>query len=315
MQENNPMESNHPMVRYRSDLDRESLLHEAEVAVRIATRIAAEGGFAKSWINFPLFNQTGDPDDFLLTQYEGDGRPTPHTSLLPHAARIVEEMQDAGTNILYARLAILFGRDVLRPHIDMYQARRLLVPLSEQRQDFRHVAGEFCVAMRVGEMWGIDGSVPHGAANVGDRGHRVMLLIDAAPRNTSSLGWWSVPWRVPAECRVPRKPWSPDVRSAYYNRAAAFVATHGADWVEREWLFVPFEHEMRADYVFAEMLAFARWMEAHATNSAQAQEWAKRAQRLEQPALACEIVPPPLEEGPDVPRVGAGLPHQRPHIG
>lgn len=295
------MESNHPLVRYRCDLDREALLHEAEVAVRIATRIAMEAGIARSWINFPLINQTGHPDDFLLTEYEGDGRPTPYTATLSQTARVVAEMQEAGVNIRYARLAVLFGRDVLRPHVDMYQALRVLVPLSEQRQDFRHIAGEHCVAMRVGEMWGIDGSVPHGAANVGDGGHRVMLLIDADPQSTCGPDWWSVPWRVPAERAVPRREWSREVRSSYYNRAAALVATHGADWVEREWLFVPFEHEMRADYVFAEMLAFARWMEAQAADAAQAQDWAERARRLEQPALACEIVPPPLDGGADVP--------------
>jgi hypothetical protein len=230
-----------------------------------------------SWINVPLVNKTGDVNDLSLATDGEPGRTTEYGRRLPRVMSAVSWLSAEGFVAQNARLAILLERDVLRPHVDMHSSIRLLVPLNEQKDDFRHVVGEQCVAMRPGELWGIEPTICHGAANVARSGQRVMLLIDAA-ENGPTPAWYRDPWTIPDSSRVQRASWSDDARKEFLGRLSLQIGHTPSCDVEREWLLLPFEYELSPEHMYEELIAFCKSSAAMLPVEKEVREWQVRAE-------------------------------------
>src|SRR5207245_2960227 len=173
----------------RPRFDVTALNDEAMVAVDIVRKIQLDDPNLYSWINFPLLNRTGDHRDLQLKTYDGLAKQTSYAINMPGTMKVIRWLLQEGFDIEYSRVAVLIGRDLLRCHVDMYTPIRLIVPLTEQGNDFRHVFGDYCVVMRVGELWTTNSQVCHGAANIGNDGYRVALLVDARAETSRFPEW------------------------------------------------------------------------------------------------------------------------------
>lgn len=182
---------------------------------------------------------------------------------------------------------------MLRPHIDMFRSNRVLFALTEQGTDFRHVFGTACISMRAGEVWGVDGSVCHGAANVASSGYRVLLVLDvrSAP-DADRVHWFNEHWAIPLSALVQRKIWTPQARRRVLDRARSIAELGQWNLAEREWLFLPFEYEVPADYTYAELIEFCEQMSREAVSLDAASHWRCRAERIANPELAFEAAAP-----------------------
>jgi hypothetical protein len=254
--------------------DAASLAAEVGEALEIVREIRAEIDGLSSWINFPLFNKTGDHWDLSLGRYEGAASPTEYADRLPYSAKIVRDLAAEGWDLEYARIAVLLGRDVLRSHVDMYTSVRFVVPLNEHA-DFRHVFDRYCVSMRVGELWGIDPDTCHGAANIGFEGSRVALLVDARPETSRRPDWFRTELQIPADRQLQRKPWTDQARTEVRQMARARKIVRGIEAAEREWFFVPFEYDITPRQAYDELILFCRFMVAD--DSKNATTWEARA--------------------------------------
>jgi Aspartyl/Asparaginyl beta-hydroxylase len=230
-----------------------------------------------SWINVPLVNQSGADDDLSLAADGGPGRITEYGRRLPRVTRAVNWLTAEGFVVQNARLAILLERDVLRPHVDMHSSIRLLVPLNEQGDDFRHVFGEQCVAMRPGELWGIEPTICHGAANVARSGQRVMLLIDASEKGPTP-SWYKAAWMIPDSSHVARSAWTAGAREEFLSNMARQIGRVPIGDVEREWLLLPFEYELSPECMYEELIAFCESASGVSSAESEAREWRARAE-------------------------------------
>jgi hypothetical protein len=230
-----------------------------------------------SWINVPLVNKTGNSDDLSLAADGEPGRTTEYGRRLPRVMSAVTWLSAEGFVVQNARLAILLERDVLRPHVDMHSSIRLLAPLNEQKDDFRHVVGEQCVAMRPGELWGIEPTICHGAANVARSGQRVMLLIDAA-ENGPTPAWYRDARIIPDSSRVQRAEWSGEARTEFLRKLSLQIGRTPICDVEREWLLAPFEYELSPERMYEELIAFCKSSAAALPGEKEAREWQARAE-------------------------------------
>jgi hypothetical protein len=284
-----------PATLYSPQFDAGRCGSEALKALAIGEGVRRICTGVESWVTFPLANRTGDSLDFRIGPYSGRAKWTAFAEQMPYIMEIVGSLIDSGVNLRYARIAILFERDVLRPHIDMCKTTRLLIPLNDQGNDFRHVFGEFCVAMRAGDLWGVRGDLAHGAANVSARGRRVMLMLDADRRFRFRPEWANAPWHIPEDRLVVRYKWNPETRNACYARAKRVASEYGAVEAERQWLFVPFEYQMAADQVYGELLEFCRMMARDASQPEVRLYWLRRSERLCNPSLRCDVRPPVIK--------------------
>jgi len=185
------------------------LRRDARTGSAVASEIGGMHSSLTSWVNFPLINSSGSPYDLDLRNTRKQ-KETVYAIQMPAAMAIVEWLRFQGFHVQHARIAVLFSRDLLRPHVDMHQSVRLLVQLNDQGNNFRHVFGNYCIAMKAGELWGVDGSICHGAANLSQAEDRVMLIVDCDPAPDG------VPWTrrstagrprpAPGRSRVPTRP-------------------------------------------------------------------------------------------------------------
>jgi len=192
-----------PATRYDRRLEPGLCRADAGRAVEIFGALRAADASLAGWVNFPLVNESGRAGDVGLKPFSTPPRKTAFASQLPAVARILDEFAREGLKILFARVAVLGPRDALRPHVDTYPNTRLLIALSEQGDDFRHLYDNACFAMRVGEVWGGDGATCHGAANVAFSGHRVLLLLDVVP-DAGAPDWLHTRWRLPPRSAIAR---------------------------------------------------------------------------------------------------------------
>jgi hypothetical protein len=279
-----------PATRYDRRLDRELCRADAARAVEIFAELRAADASLAGWVNFPLLNETGLAGDVGLKPFSTPPRKTEFASRLPAVARILDGFAGEGLKILFARVAVLGQRDALRPHVDTYPNTRLLIALSEQGDDFRHLYDNACFAMRVGEVWGGDGATCHGAANVGFSGHRVLLLLDVVP-DAGAPGWLHARWRLPPETAIARPKLSPAMQRRLFDSARMLALQDGPERAERELLLLPFEYAMRADFVYRELVLFGRWM-ARCGPSRQRGYWRERVGALVRHSLPFEVAVP-----------------------
>lgn len=252
---------NAPAARFDLTFDAVALGAEVPTALEFVAQVRAIWPELEGWVNFPLFNETGDADDLRLALYDGEARPTPQAARMPATAAVVRRLMAEGFLVKQARIAVLAARECLRCHVDMYPAHRLIVPLNDQGDDFRHVFGDVCVAMRAGELWGVAGHHCHGAANVARSGFRVALLVDADPAGPMP-GWFGVGWGV--EGGVARPSLSEEKRSEINALPEAQA--------EAAWLMAPFEYALTPEAAYAELVGFWRGRQAE-----RAEYWARHA--------------------------------------
>ena len=280
-----------PATCYARRIDPELCAADVARTIEIFERIKAGDKSLEGWVNFPIINGTGQGGDVGLKPYDGPPRTTELAAQLPAVSRIVADFLGEGLSIRIGRIAILGQRDVLRPHIDTFPNTRLLIPLTEQGDDFRHLYDNACFAMRVGEVWGGDGTTCHGAANVAETGHRVLLLLDVVGPDEAEASppWLRAPWRIPPSSFVRRAPWNEAVRAREFDHIGEAVRQHGPDAAERELLLLSFEFAMPANYVYREMLLFAQWM---MTRGDAGGFWQRRADALLNPTLPFQVPVP-----------------------
>lgn len=217
--------------------DPAALAAEVPYALAAIEAVRAAWPQMEGWINFPLFNASGDADDLMLEMYAGAARETPHAALMPASRAVVRRLIAAGFAVKQARIAVLLPRSALRCHVDMYPAARLILPLNAHGDAFRHVFGDTCVAMAAGELWGVDGAICHGAANVAPSGHRVALLVDADLAESTPPAWYTAPWALDADRAVPRPAWA------------------GVDYpTEDAWHLAPFEYALSPEAAYAHLI-------------------------------------------------------------
>jgi hypothetical protein len=275
-------------TRYRLSFREPDLLAESTLALEIAEDILKASREPKRWINFPLINRNGDASQIELVDYAGAGIATSFQPKMPLVREVLAQFTRWGFDIQYARIAILFDRDVLRPHFDMYQATRFLLPLTEQGHDFRHLFENVCVSMHAGELWGLDGGRCHGAANVSAKGTRVMLLIDTRLRQNGP-DWFYEPWEIPPDRIVTRPEWSPVVRDTVFERAARISVESGLEAAEYAVLMGAFEYDISATAIYSELLRFCEQMANGKETPYDAMTWRMYAEGLKKPQLPFQV--------------------------
>lgn len=272
---------------YARRYDKSRCLCDADSALEIVHEFEKRPG--EGWINFPLINQTGDPNDIRLSPCDRIGIFTSHAARMPFCVEVLKDLLNAGLFISHARIAVLFQRSVLRPHVDMFRSWRLLLALTEQQTEFRHIVGCNCLAMRAGEIWTIDGRVCHGAANLSAKRARVTLLIDARPGPLLCIGQASP---LPDDHCVYRPPWTNASRTHLFLKAATVAKFGMYSAVEREFLFIPFEFEIGASQTCVELMTFCKWFATKNANPQQQRYWQLRAERIRRPMLSFQVGAP-----------------------
>jgi hypothetical protein len=263
----------------------ELLAAEAQEAMAIVGELRAAWPGLDSWVNFPLLNSSGDPADLVLKPYAGTARPTGYVDRLPAVMAVASRLAGAGFDISYLRVAVLLGRDVLRPHVDMHQSIRLIIPVTEQGNDFRHVFDEVAVAMRTGEVWAVNGDICHGAANIADTGARIAILVDARPH--SRPAGWMDDWRLPAGRAIDRPEWTAQVRRAWRERFGETERREGLPAAERDWQFASFEYALRPVDAYAELVSLLRERADESGGGREGAAWLERAEHWTRHNCVC----------------------------
>jgi Aspartyl/Asparaginyl beta-hydroxylase len=276
-----------PAALYNLRFDRAGLRQECGAAVSIVERMKAESPDLRDWINFPLMNESGRTDDYRLVQSNRSGTYTDHASRFPHCREIVEVFRARSMVVTDARIAVLYERGIFRPHTDSYDSSRFLIPLNEQETDFRHIVDPTCFLMRAGELWWIDGHCRHGAANVRDRGKRVMLLIDVSRDSPRSALGPSRP--IPSDHLCPRMPWTEEARAAIFEHLRPVVGSWSFDDVERELLMIPFLYDLDVARSYAEIEAFCRLVANDPAPPVVRAHYTKLAEALQKPPLPFQV--------------------------
>jgi hypothetical protein len=269
----------------RVGLDGSGMTREIARAIGLVHELRRNDASIGRWVTFPLVNQTGDHADHDVEQYEAEPQNTQHYSELPRIATIVEELRADGFDIDYARVAVITGRGMLRPHVDNFPSLRLILPLTEQGTDFRHLFYDRCVAMRAGELWSVRPQTCHAAANIVDRGERVALLVDARLDSTVLPDWYPDEPGIPPDRLLRRTQWDETSRREVEGRSRRIldlVATSNEGIpvlpAEEEWLFAPFEFELAGDAAYSELTAFLGRVADESPTSASRLFWTSRAE-------------------------------------
>jgi hypothetical protein len=265
---------NAPATLFRKRFDPRALEADAAAGCAIGRKLAATGSGLNSWINVPLINSTGGPDDIDL-RFSCRQKETIYAKQLRGTMSIVEWLRSEGFSVNHARLAILLCQDLLRPHVDMHQSVRMLVQLNEHGLDFRHVFGNCCVALQAGELWGVDGTVCHGAANLAANSERVILILDCSP--TKVPVWHSAPWNIPALRILPRQPWNKSARLEQTRRAMDLAREDGSSSAEKEWLLLPYRYEVESHTMYSELIQFCEQMASASKPPEESELWSSRA--------------------------------------
>ncbi|MBL4846359.1 MAG: aspartyl/asparaginyl beta-hydroxylase domain-containing protein [Planctomycetes bacterium] len=264
------------------------LTADAERGLAAVARFREQDSSLPGWVNLPLFNRSGAPDDYTLEAYEGSARETPLCAELPAAAELVRWVADQGLSVEVARLAVLEPGSQLRAHVDEYDRLRLIVTLNEDPA-FRHVLGDLCVSFQAGELWAVDGHTCHGAANLHPHRARAALLIDARPESSRLPDWYASCWEVPPARCLSRAPWDEPARATRLAEARALLeatpTTPELSPAEAHLLSAPYSFELDHSAAYSSLVDFCRELAAEHGEPT----WSERAEFWE--ARACRCVP------------------------
>jgi hypothetical protein len=260
---------------------------ECGQAVEIVERMRLESPDLTDWVNFPLMNKTGKTDDFALQHTGESGRYTDYASGFPTCSTIVEEFRARSLVVTNVRIAVLRERGIFRPHLDSYDSSRFLIPLNQNEADFRHIVDPHCFLMRAGELWWIDGKSLHGAANVGERKKRVMVLVDVTSASRREALGPSRP--IPPDHLCPRDRWTSEARASLCARLRALIDEREHHEIEREMLMIPFLYELEVPAAYREIAAFCDVFADVAAREDVRAHYARLANRLRNPSLPFQV--------------------------
>ncbi|QEP43089.1 hypothetical protein D5085_08165 [Ectothiorhodospiraceae bacterium BW-2] len=135
-----------------------------------------------SWRTAILMNQEGDSSSGEVIEYAGSAQATPLAKKLPHIMQVLSETFNMAT-IKLARIATIKKYGLILPHIDFVTFSKPC-----KRYNIALISNDRCISieeqtaysMRSGEIWDLDATHPHSAANFSDE-DRVSLIIDLEP--------------------------------------------------------------------------------------------------------------------------------------
>lgn len=269
------------------DFDPHRCRRESAVANGIVAEIRDRQPELRSWITFPLLNRTGSASELTITKGFSRPRPTKYAASMPYVMEAISTIEDAGVFVQQARVAVLLGRDVLAPHVDEFRSVRLLLPLNDQGDDFRHVFDTICFVMRCGQLWQVRGDVCHGAANISAMGARATVILDVELK-----ALLCTEWKIPEDQIVRRPPFTEEARQHYERAALDLISRNLLVEAERVWLFLPFEHNVAAAEVYDELLAFVEMVAERAATLAAREYWLGRREFLLHPPLGFQVAAP-----------------------
>jgi aspartyl/asparaginyl beta-hydroxylase len=279
------------ILLFSKTFDKERLLPESLQALNIIQELRKNDPSLNSWINFPLLNRDGRPENNNLNDYVTEFRFTKYAESFPYSIEIVNWLLTQGFKVKYCRIAVLVENDILRPHIDMFPATRFLIPLSDQNKDFRHIVGNVCVVMKVGSFWSLDGSVPHGAANIANYGKRVMLLVDCKTEHSQFPKWYFSPKKISPQQIIKRDEWNSERRKMTIESSMTKVMNGNFFEAEKEWLILPFKYELSIPKMYEELIRFSELIIKFSNDSTTKSYWRKKHINLLNPKLPFEISP------------------------
>jgi len=279
----------HAALLLKERVDGSQLGQDLRSALNIIRELRESNPSLTSWINFPIVNNDGNSRTIAAVPYVGEARETNYSASFPYVRTLLARLREAGLRILHVRIAALMPRDVLRPHVDTHQTIRLLVPLNEHRDDFRHLVRNRCIRMRVGDIWQINGQVCHGAANMNNFTKRIMLIIDGAPDSRVPKHWYTSIASVSKDRTLRRKRWGSKER--LWVRQQAYVhAIRGEETeAEKRWLMAPFEFQVSAESMYADLFKFSANMAEILLCKSDRRRWAARARHMLHSRLPFEI--------------------------
>ena len=278
------------------------LEHEVRYALDIADQLRAVSPDLPGWLNFPLLNRSGEAEDLSVDDYAGTPKVTSYGDRMPYTLSVAQAMTRLGFDLSHARVALLFPRRALRPHVDMRESIRLIVTLNHH-QGFRHVFSNCAVAMRTGELWAIDGSLCHGAVNLTHDLVRVALLLDA--RNAPRSETWRETWEIPEARHIRRPPWLPESRDALRRNLRDSTPSVGFERAEEEWQLSVSGFDLDPQSGYHELILALHEMATQTGSPKTAQSLRERAAYWADHNCVCVPVtrpgdssPPPAEDGP-----------------
>ena len=133
------------------------------------------------WKSYVLYNGTGEENDALLSEFEGNAVPTPLGLRLKGIRNLIESSFDVN-HLRWARAFVL--RDgVLLPHRDFLELKngftRLHLPIQTDLTCL-HSEEDEVFHMGTGEIWALDARRVHSACNLRSSA-RVTLCLDFRP--------------------------------------------------------------------------------------------------------------------------------------
>jgi hypothetical protein len=185
------------------------------------------------WRSCMLWNKTGDVEDNFLVDYDRPARLTPYGARMPYLVEVLGQMFDL-ERLRFARLAKLTPGSVLVPHRDYLELKedltRVHIPLATDGACFSSEE-DMVYQMRRGEIWYMDATQVHSAANF-SRKPRTHLILDFTDVEHIEMVLRRPvygPRRIPPENIVPRKPLGPGEREAFFSLARVIDPTNYRD--------------------------------------------------------------------------------------
>jgi hypothetical protein len=185
------------------------------------------------WRSQMLWNHSGDASDNLLTDYQEPARMTAIGLQLPYLAHLLKTTFDL-QRLRFARLARLTPGSVLVPHRDYLELQddltRIHIPLTTNAKCFS-AEDNTIYQMKAGEVWYIDATQVHSAANFSrqQRTHLILDFTNVQQLDNLLLQAVPEPAAIPAENIVPRKPLLPAEREALFALAPIVNETNCKD--------------------------------------------------------------------------------------
>jgi hypothetical protein len=178
------------------------------------------------WRSCMLWNKSGDIDDNFLKEYDHSARMTANGEQMPYLAGVLRSTFNLD-HLRFARLAKLTPGSVLIPHRDYLELKhgltRVHVPLVTDPRCFS--AEENTVyQMRPGEVWFIDATQIHSAANFSKKARTHLILDFAEVERIETVLKRPAhgPTVIPRENIVRRKPLGPGEKEAFFALARVF---------------------------------------------------------------------------------------------
>jgi hypothetical protein len=185
------------------------------------------------WRSCMLWNKSGDTDDNFLKDYDHPASLTSYGEQMPYLTGVLRSTFNLG-HLRFARLAKLTPGSVLVPHRDYLELEhdltRVHVPLVTDDRCFS--AEENTVyQMRSGEVWFIDATQIHSAANFSKkaRTHLILDFTEVERLDTVLARPALGPMIIPHENIVSRKPLDSREKEAFFALARVMDPTNCKD--------------------------------------------------------------------------------------